>query len=133
MAQEVLIEDIKTAGIIYAPKEVTAYEAAKLMRENQISSVAVLEGKTIAGIVTERDIIHRVICQGQDPKQTKREQIMTAPAQTIDANQTVVDAARQMRRQKTRHLIVTEGREAKGIISERDIIEIDPELHQPGE
>jgi CBS domain-containing protein len=56
---------------------------------------------------------------------------MSKPVHTIDSNETIVAAARKMRELKVKKLIVTEGRNVRGIISEHDILEIDPALHTP--
>ncbi|MFH0862099.1 MAG: CBS domain-containing protein [Candidatus Altiarchaeota archaeon] len=131
MAEELPLKDIKNSTIFRIDKTQTVYEAAKLMREKNISSVIALDKNTIAGIMTERDIVQKVICQDMNPKETKIEEIMTSPVPSIDIGKTLVDAARTMRQLKANELLVTEGREVKGIISEHDIVELDPALHRP--
>ena len=129
MAQEPIVKDVKTNRIIHMEKGQTAHEAACLMREKNISSVIVLDKNTIAGIITERDIVHKIVCPDLNPHQTLLETIMSKPVHTVDVNQTIIEAARKMRELKIKKLVVTEGQEVKGIISERDILEVDPALH----
>jgi signal-transduction protein with cAMP-binding, CBS, and nucleotidyltransferase domain len=133
MADEILLKDVKTGTIIHVEKSQTILEAAETMKKNGISSVIALDKNTIAGIMTERDIVQKVVCFGLDPKTTKVEDVMTSPVPTIDINKTIVDAARMMRQLKVKKLLVTEGREVKGIISEHDVVELDPLLHRPEE
>jgi CBS domain-containing protein len=131
MPQEPLLKDVKTSRIIHTEKTDTVYNAAQIMKKNNISSVIALDKNTIAGIITERDIVQKVVCAGLDPKVAKVEDVMSTPVQSIGCDQTIVDAARMMRQKKIKKLLVTDGREVKGIISEHDIVEIDPTLHKP--
>ena len=133
MAEELTLKDVKTSTIIHIDKSQTVFEAAQTMKKNNISSVIALDKNTIAGIVTERDIVQRVVCNGLDPRQAMVGDVMSSPVKSIDINKTLVDAARMMRQQKVKKLLVTDGREVKGIISEHDIVELDPVLHRPEE
>jgi CBS domain-containing protein len=132
MDDAILLKDVKTSQIIHVEKDASVWDAAQMMKEKGISSVVVLDGKVIAGILTERDIVHKVVCNLQDPRATSVSSTMTSPVEKIDANESLVDAARLMRQKGVKKLIVTEGREVRGIISERDIIELDPALHAKG-
>ncbi len=62
MAEELQLKDVKTNLIIHVEKTQTILEAAQIMKNNNISSVIALDNKTIAGILTERDITRQVIC-----------------------------------------------------------------------
>jgi CBS domain-containing protein len=131
MPEDILLKDVKTSVIIHVEKTKTVYDAAQTMKKKGVSSIIALDQKTIAGILTEHDIVQKVVCNDLDPHKTKIEDIMSTPVETIDVNKTIVDAARAMRQHKVKKLLVTDGREVKGIISEHDIIEIDPTLHRP--
>jgi len=131
MSDELFLREAKTNTIVRIDKGQTVYEAAQIMKEKDISSIIALDKSTIAGIMTERDIVQKVVCQGKDPKATKVSEVMESPVPSIDIDKTIVDAARMMRQLKMKRLLVTEGREVKGIISEHDIVELDPALHKP--
>jgi signal-transduction protein with cAMP-binding, CBS, and nucleotidyltransferase domain len=133
MAKDIPLRDVKTNKIVHIDKDATVVEAAQAMKKNNISSVVALDKNTIAGIITERDISQKVVSLGLDPHTTRVEQVMATPVQTIDINETIVGAARRMRQLKVKKLLVTEGRDVKGIITEHDIVEIDPALHSPEE
>jgi len=131
MSDELLLRETKTSTIVRIDQGQTVYEAAQIMKEKNISSIIAIDKNTIAGIMTERDVVQKVVCQGMDPKETKVSEVMESPVPSIDMEKTIVDAARMMRQLKVKKLLVTEGREVKGIISEHDIIELDPALHRP--
>jgi CBS domain-containing protein len=131
MVDDILIRDVKTNKIIHVARDSTVMDAAKIMKQYDISSLIVLEKSSISGIVTERDIVRKIVCAGADPNKALVSDIMTAHVESIDGDETIVDAARKMRDKKVKKLLVTEGREVKGIISERDILEMDPVLHRP--
>jgi CBS domain-containing protein len=129
MVEELLVNDVKTSKIVYLGKDKTVYDAACLMKKHNISSIIVLDKNVLSGIVTERDIVQKVVCGGLDPRQTTLGGIMNSPVKTIDSGKTIVDAARLMRDLEIKKLIVTEEKKVVGIISERDILEMDPALH----
>jgi CBS domain-containing protein len=132
MGKELLVKDVRTNKVIHLDKGKSVYDAACVMKENNISSVVVLDKNTICGIATERDITQKVIAARLDPGATSLGAIMSSPVKTIDEGQTIVDAARMMRDLKIKKLVVTKDRTVVGIISERDILEMDPALHSEG-
>jgi signal-transduction protein with cAMP-binding, CBS, and nucleotidyltransferase domain len=131
MVEEILVKEVKTTKVVHLDKNKTIYDAACVMKQNNISSIVVLDKNAICGIVTERDVTQKVVAGGLNPLETTLSQVMSSPVKTIDSGQTIVDAARMMRDLKVKKLIVTEGRNVVGIISERDILEMDPALHSP--
>jgi len=131
MAEDPSVREIRTNTIIHLEKTQSVYEAACLMKKNNVTSVVVLDKNAIAGIITEKDIVQKVVCSELNPRQTTAEQVMTTPVNTVDVNQSVVEAARLMRQKKIKHLIVTDGRDVKGIITQQDIIDIYPALNRP--
>jgi CBS domain-containing protein len=93
---------------------------ANVLREHGISSVVVLEGGTLAGIVTERDLVN-LVAEGGDPKTTKVADRMTTNLDTVDPKTDIAEAADHMARLKIRHLPVVQEGELAGIISIRDL------------
>jgi len=109
--------DVKTAS----PDETFA-DVAKLMRLHGISSVVVLDGNKLAGIVTERDIVN-LIAAGGDPHQVKVAHGMTRrDLETVSPKTDIAEAAEHMVSRGIRHLPVTDTRgKVVGIISIRDL------------
>ena len=113
---EIMHSDVKTASASDSFADV-----AKMMRSNGISSVVVLEGKKLQGIVTERDIVN-LVAEGGDPNTTTVEGGMTRlDLITVDSKTDVADAAEQMVSKNIRHLPIVDGGNVVGIVSIRDM------------
>lgn len=95
---------------------------AKKMVSNDIG-VVILVNESIAGIITERDIVERVIKLQKDPVKTHAQDIMTTPVKSIEIDQLVADALRIMRYNRIRRLVVTKKGKLVGIVSERRLLE----------
>jgi signal-transduction protein with cAMP-binding, CBS, and nucleotidyltransferase domain len=123
------VGDLMTQTLISVNSKDSVMEAAKTMTERKVSSVLVsLEGE-IYGIVTDHDIISRVVARGLDPNTVKVETIMSSPLMTIVDKVGIDEAAQRMADEKVRRLIVERESKIVGIIGESDIIRIEPELH----
>jgi len=98
-------------------------EAARLMADRKIGSVAVKEGGRIAGLVTERDLVMTVLARSGDAGQPIRE-AMRGGMPRVDCDATEVEVADLMRDHTTRHLLVEDGGKVVGVVSMRDIIQL---------
>ena len=98
-------------------------EAAKVMRDKKIGSIAVREGGRVVGIVTERDLVARVLAAGDNGAMPIGEAMRTdLPSVGPDSSET--QAAELMRTHYTRHLLVEEKGRVVGVISMRDVIQL---------
>lgn len=116
------IKRIMTKQIVQAKVGTTVQEAAKLMKEKSIGSLLIRKEHEILGIVTEMDIVQKVVANGSDPSRTPVERIMSSPLLTIEPDKSVVDASDIMDQHRVRHLGVTEGDQIVGILSVRDLL-----------
>jgi CBS domain-containing protein len=114
---EIMKRDVTTAS----PDD-TFVEVAKLLREHGISSIVVMGGKGIAGIVTERDLVN-LVADGGDPGAVKLRERMTRNLDTVEPKTDIAEAAEHMARLKIRHLPIVERGSLVGIISIRDLID----------
>ena len=109
------------------PPETTIVNAAERMRGQQIGSLLVestdAEGRVSrrAGIVTETDLIRKVLAKGMDPSLVMVDQIMTSPLLTITPDRPMLDASHLMEANHVRYLCVSDKDEIVGIISMRDL------------
>jgi len=109
------------------PPETTIVEAAERMREKSLGSLLVeltdAEGRMSggSGIVTETDLIRKVLAKGMDPSLTMVDQIMTSPLLTITPDRPMLDASHLMEANHIRYLCVSDKDEIVGIISMRDL------------
>jgi CBS domain-containing protein len=125
----VRVGDVMTSSLISIREEEPVVEAAKLMDKNHVFSILVKRGEAFSGMITDRNIISRVVSKGFDPSKIMVREVMTAPLVTIDENATVDDAANMMKVKGVRRLAVERNHKVVGIITESDIIRINPELH----
>ncbi len=103
-------------------RDVKVREAAEIMKNNNIGSVFVTREGDIIGILTDTDLVRRLVAVGLDSATTMVEQIMSAPILMIDENKTLLDANDLMAREHIRHLGVSQGEKLVGMISVRDLV-----------
>ncbi|NYZ74445.1 CBS domain-containing protein [Candidatus Micrarchaeota archaeon] len=130
MGSDLRVGDIMTKKVMVVPFGKTVLDVAKLMKKNSIGSVIVVEdkaGKRAKGIITERDIVHKVLAKGVDPYKTTVEDIMSKPLRVVRPDTTIEDAAKAMRENKIKRLpVVNDDNELIGVLSEGDIMKIFP-------
>jgi len=103
-------------------RDTNAQTAARIMRDRGIGSLFVVNGKEIIGILTDTDMVRRVVATGADTQKTTVEQVMSAPLLSIDENKSLLDANDLMAKTHTRHLGVTQESKIVGMISVRDLV-----------
>lgn len=123
------VRDLMTENLAFVSQEDTVIEAAKLMSEKKISCVIVKRGDEFSGILTDRDIIDRVVSKELDPGKIRVSEVMSSPLITISDEEAIEDAAKKMRDKGIRRLVVERNHEKVGIITESNIVRVDPELH----
>ena len=107
---------------ITVERDTDVQTAAWIMRDRRINSLFVTNGKEIIGILTDTDMVRRVVATGVDSHKTTAEQIMSAPIVTIEEDKTVLYANDLMAKTHIRHLGVTQSGKLVGMISVRDIV-----------
>jgi CBS domain-containing protein len=116
------IVDVMTRRVVYLPGETPLDEAAQAMRDQGIGDVVVTHGPTMAGIVTDRDIVIRAIAEGLDPRTTTLESIASRELIMVEQSATVEEAVQAMRDRSVRRLLVCDAdRKLVGILSLSDI------------
>src|SRR6267154_1806020 len=100
----------------------TVLEAARFMMENNIGALPVLRDGQLVGILSERDIMNRVVAVGRTPGTTAVSEVMTPNPRAVEADETVEECMFLMREFGFRHLPIVEGKELKGLVSLRDIL-----------
>jgi CBS domain-containing protein len=103
-------------------RDTDAQTAARIMRDRGIGSLFITNGKEIVGILTDTDMVRRVVAVGADINKTTVEQIMSAPILTIEEDKTLLDANDLMAKTHIRHLGVTHDGKLVGLISVRDLV-----------
>jgi signal-transduction protein with cAMP-binding, CBS, and nucleotidyltransferase domain len=108
--------------IVKVDRDVSVKTAAEMMRDNGIGSIFITSGEEIIGILTDTDLVRRVVAAGADPLTTTVEKIMSAPIASIEGNRTLLDANDVMAKEHIRHLGITKDGKMAGMISVRDLV-----------
>jgi CBS domain-containing protein len=97
-------------------------DAVSLLADRKIGAVPVVRGGSVAGIMSERDIIYRLRSDGAAMLDWEVERIMTAPAITVEPDTEIMSALSLMTRRRIRHLPVVEGEALIGLVSIGDLV-----------
>jgi len=100
----------------------TVLEAARFMMEHNIGAVPILRNGELAGILSERDVMNRVVAVGRTPGTTTVSEVMTPNPRAVGIDETIEECLFIMREFGFRHLPIMEGKEVKGLVSMRDIL-----------
>ena len=114
------VADIMKANVKSTSPGDTFANVARLLHDNAISSVVVMDGNRLAGIVTERDLVN-LVAEGLDPHTTKVGDRMSTNLDTVEPRSDIAEAAEHMARLRIRHLPVVDKGKLVGIISIRDL------------
>ncbi len=110
-------------NIISVDSKAKAKDAAKLMVDRGIGSLIANRDGLPFGIVTERDLVKKIVADAADPSKVTVGDIMTAPLATIDASLSLIDAARKMVEKQVKRLVVTDRDKIIGIVSQTDLVQ----------
>ena len=123
-----LRELIKDRRIYSVDVDRTVLEAARYMMEHSVGAVPVLRNGSLTGILSERDIMNRVVAVGRTPGTTAVSEVMTANPRAVAADESIEECLFIMREFGFRHLPIVDGTELKGLVSLRDVL-----MHQAAE
>ncbi len=115
------VRDVMTPLPRALERSASVMDAAEIMRDNDIGDVVVLEGRHLYGILTDRDIVVRVLAERRDPASITVGQVCSRELTTILPTASVGDAVRLFREKAIRRLPVVEEGEVLGIVSMGDI------------
>ncbi len=127
--EDITVRDAMTRGVICVDYKDTVQEAAEVMKKNDISAVIVTKKGEGVGVITERDIICKLVAANKNPNRVAASDVMTSPLITIKPDASIDDAAKTMRDKDIRRLVVKDKDRIIGVLSEFDIVRIEPALH----
>jgi len=129
LRSKMLVKDVMSSPVITINEDSSIDRAAGLMDKNDLGCIIVTnkEGKPL-GIITERDLVVRVLAKNIKPDTVKASEVMTSPLITIEPEATMSEAAKRMSRLDIRRLGVLYKGQMVGVVSSKDILAVVPEL-----
>lgn len=129
--------DVMTRDLVTASPNDTVVEVAQLMKKEDIGPILIVENeetKTLVGIVTDRDLVMKVIAEGQDAKSTRVGDVMSKKLVTCRPGDDIETAMKAMAQYQLRRIpVVEENMQLVGIISQADVATRVDEPEQTGE
>jgi len=130
MKKDVIVKEAMKTNLVIIDSDDTILNAAKLMKKKKIGNVLVIENGQPIGILTESDIIKKVIAVDKNARDVITKEVMSTPIIVIDPYKTLENAMNIMGKCNIRRLPVVENEEFIGIITQKDILRISPILHE---
>ncbi len=120
MISQILAE--KGSDVLFINPDATIFEASLMMNRNKVGALVVLKNKKLVGIISERDVLTKVIAAQLDPTKTLVSKVMTRDVIKVSVDKKIEDASQMMTQCKIRHLPVVDNQDQlRGMISIGDI------------
>jgi len=115
------VSEIMSRDIAGIQRRATVAEAAKIMISRKISCIIVLDGNDVTGVLTEKDLLGRVVALQRDPACVKMEDVMSCPVTSIPSTYSVFSASKIMEEMNIRRLVVMNDKRICGVLTQTDI------------
>lgn len=122
------VADAMTVKPIVVGPDISIEESAKKMQIQKVGSLLVAEGSNFLGIITEKDLVDKVLAKGIDPKKTRVKEVMTNIVHTVGPNEDLLVAIRKMAKSNVKRLPVLDNGKLVGFLTSKDVLAIQPEL-----
>ncbi|MBC7129263.1 MAG: CBS domain-containing protein [Thermoplasmatales archaeon] len=126
MKKEILVKDIMSKAPVIVKSKASVIDAAKEMKIEKVGSVIVVENGKPVGILTESDILKKIVAEGKDASKIKVKDVMSTPLISISPDEKIEKAVKLLGKNRIRRLPVIENGKLVGIITERDIVQFSP-------
>ena len=127
MKLDLKIGECMTVGVLTLTVDSSIQDAAQLLKKSRVGSVIVTNKGKAVGILTERDIVHKVVAEGKDSSKVPLKSIMSRPLKVIGVAQSIADAALALKANKVKRLPVVDKKgQLVGIVSEGDLMRVYP-------
>jgi CBS domain-containing protein len=127
-AKDIYVEEVMSRKPRIGTPEMTVRQAATLMKQEDVGSLIIIENEEAIGMLTERDLLEKIVSEGRSASRTKVGMVMTQPLVTVGPRETITNAARMMATLKLRRLPVISRGKLIGILTENDVLKLSPSL-----
>ena len=125
-----LVKEIMTRNVVTVDRNATVFDACNIYKDRKIGCLIVTDEGKCVGMVTERDLIERTICQRRDPEKTLIEEIMTSDLITVHALDKLEKAIELLEFYQIKKIPVVKNEDIVGILTVTDISKARPDLSQ---
>ncbi|MDR3602769.1 MAG: CBS domain-containing protein [Desulfosporosinus sp.] len=115
------VRDVMTSSVDWVTPDTSVVEVAKLMKKDDVGSIPICQANQLMGIITDRDIVLKVVAVGRDSNSTPVKDIMSKDIKSVTTNQDVHEAADLMSKYQIRRLPVVEQGKLLGIVAIGDL------------
>ena len=122
MASVVLVRDVMSKDVKVVRSDTTVKEVVATMNKFNIGSIIVMQSDKPVGIITERDVLRRIIELSLAPETQTARHVMTSPITTINETASIEEAAKLMAKKKIKRLPVMNSGKIVGILTYTDIV-----------
>lgn len=122
------LKEIMVDKVITTKKDAPVKDAVKLMNKYEIGCLVVIENEKPIGIVTERDLLKRVLAKSEELRNMKVMEIMSKPLISVAPNVEIEEAAKLMYKKKIKKLPIVEKEKLLGLVTLTDVLSIQPQL-----
>ncbi len=122
MAGIVIVRDVMSKDVKVVRPDTLIKEVVATMNKFEIGSIVVIQGDRPVGIITERDILKRIVEPCLAPEALRAREVMTSPPVTINATTSIDEAANIMARKKIKRILVMDNGKLAGILTFTDIV-----------
>jgi CBS domain-containing protein len=118
------LSDVMSRDVATISKDETVGRAGKIMAENNISCVIVVDNETVTGVLTETDILKRAVAKKKNFNETKVREVMSSPVQSAPPHLSVFDAAKITQAQCIKRLPILQEKRLVGIVTQTDLTRV---------
>jgi PAS domain S-box-containing protein len=115
------VSEIMSRNVASVQLNASVAEAAEIMTSRKISCILVMNGDDVAGVLTEKDLLGRVVALQRDPANTRMEEVMSSPVASVPYNFSVFSAGKVMEEMNVRRLVIMKDKRLCGVLTQTDI------------
>lgn len=116
------VADIMSRNIATVDAETTVLEAARIMASRNVSSIVAVYQHHLAGVLTEKDVLKRVVALSKNPTQTQVADVMSFPVTSVPPSYSILSASKMMEKMHIHRLVIVDGKKVCGIVTQTDVM-----------
>jgi PAS domain S-box-containing protein len=117
-----VLGDVMSTDVATIHPNETVAQASKIMSMKNISCIIAMENEEVAGIITETDLLKRVVIESKDPLKTKVSQIMSKPVETVSYDLCILEASKMLSQHNVKRLPVIRDDKLAGVVTQTDLV-----------